>query len=76
MDAPDPHAMCRQLVVQLRACREATGLSQNQLADMIGVETKLVGKWEQGTRWPRMFHLMCWAAALGVARTEVTAKQV
>ncbi len=45
--------------------RHATGLSQSQLADVIGCTESLVHKWEQHKRIPSGFLFMCWLDALG-----------
>ncbi|WP_106253295.1 helix-turn-helix domain-containing protein [Allonocardiopsis opalescens] len=44
-DLPDP--------AQRRAIRQAAGLSQQELADAIGVTRQAVSNWESGIRTPR-----------------------
>lgn len=44
-DLPDPK--------QRKSIREAAGLSQQELADFIGVTRAAVANWESGTRTPR-----------------------
>lgn len=36
-----------------RALREAAGLSQQEIADAVGVTRAAIGHWETGTRTPR-----------------------
>lgn len=56
----------KQLIADLRAVRQARGISQNELGDKIGCTETLVGKWEMGRRSPTAFMLQCWCDALGV----------
>jgi len=45
VDLPEP--------AELRSLREAAGLSQQQLADALGVTRAAISHWETGTRSPR-----------------------
>ena len=45
--------------------RHETGLSQSQLADVIGCTESLIHKWEQHKRIPSGFLFMWWLDALG-----------
>jgi transcriptional regulator with XRE-family HTH domain len=53
--------------VQLRAAREAAGLSQQGLADRAGIKVDSIQNWEQDRTMPRLPALGLLAAALGVS---------
>jgi transcriptional regulator with XRE-family HTH domain len=60
MAAPHP------LALELRHTRERAGISQQVLADRLGVARITVTAWENGYREPRtLTQLQSWAAALG-----------
>lgn len=50
-------------MIELRARREALGLSQPQLADLLGVTQATISRWEKGERspenWPGIHVLLC-----------------
>jgi len=50
----------------LASRRQALGLSQAALDDLLGVSEGMVAKWETSARLPGAFFLMCWCQALGV----------
>jgi transcriptional regulator with XRE-family HTH domain len=52
---------------RLREARKAAGLSQQQLADVIGTHVMVVSAWERNTRAPNGDSLDALAGALGVS---------
>lgn len=50
---------------RLRLARETAGLTQEQLADLLGVDQVQVSKWERGNTQPRMDRLQRIGAAVG-----------
>jgi len=52
---------------RLNAGREDAGLSQKQLAEMIGVKTSVIKGWENDTNEPRANRLQMLAGVLGVS---------
>jgi transcriptional regulator with XRE-family HTH domain len=44
--------LIRRLGRELKAAREAKGLTQQQVAEAIGVSQSAIGNWEQGLREP------------------------
>lgn len=50
---------------RLRLAREAVGLTQERLADLLGVDQVQVSKWERGNTQPRMERLQRIGAAVG-----------
>jgi transcriptional regulator with XRE-family HTH domain len=48
----------------IRNARKAAGLSQDALAEAVGVSQQTVGKWEAGTRRPTVDNLVAMAAAM------------
>lgn len=51
--------------------RRAAGLSQETLAERVGVSRQAIGKWESGTSLPGLDNLQSLAAALGVGCDEL-----
>lgn len=51
---------------RLRKAREDAGLSQSQLASVIGISRNTVGNAELGERQPLLVTVKAWAAATGV----------
>ena len=47
-------------------CAQAQGLSQEALAEKIGVSRQALGKWEKDTALPGLDNLQALAAALGI----------
>ncbi len=56
-----------------RAIRQAAGVSQQRLADELGVGRVTVTRWEQGTRRPRGRLAVAYARLLQELRQEVGA---
>jgi transcriptional regulator with XRE-family HTH domain len=52
---------------QLKALRKKRGLSQAQLAEIMGVEQPTIQRWETGSRMPDLDSLTALAKALGVS---------
>ncbi|MCC3652736.1 helix-turn-helix transcriptional regulator [Streptomyces sp. S07_1.15] len=55
---------------QRRAIREASGLSQGELAQAIGVTRQAVSHWEAGTRTPQGVLLERYVTAMRTLREE------
>ena len=55
----------------IRTLREACGMTQTTLADLIGVSSKTISKWETGKGLPDMSLLQPLAKALGVSVIEL-----
>jgi len=55
---------------QLRARRQAFGLSQKQLADKIGVTQPALSQWENDETIPQASHLLALMKALSVDSAE------
>ena len=55
----------------LQAARKAKGLSQETLAEQIGVSRQALGKWEKDTALPSLDNLQALAAALDVGVEEL-----
>ena len=51
---------------RLRIAREAAGMDQTQLADVVGVSRNTIGNAERGIGDPRRITLNAWAQATGV----------
>lgn len=51
--------------------RKALGLTQKQLADLVGVTDKAISRWETGRGFPDAAYLQPLAQALGVSVTEI-----
>ena len=62
-----------QMITMLIEARHEKGLSQPELAAIVGCTESLIHKWEQHKRVPSGFFLMCWLEALGYD-IEVTKK--
>jgi transcriptional regulator with XRE-family HTH domain len=52
--------------VRLRELREAAGMTQQQLAERVGVRWEAVSRWERGVREPLWSNVLALAEALGV----------
>ncbi|MFJ7069866.1 helix-turn-helix domain-containing protein [Streptomyces sp. NPDC101115] len=55
-DLPEPD--------ERRQIREAAGLSQQEIADALGVSRSAIAQWEQGVRYPRERYRAAYAEAL------------
>ncbi|MEK5160726.1 helix-turn-helix transcriptional regulator [Paenibacillus sp. FSL R5-0527] len=60
-----------KLSENLKRIREERGVSQEELAIIIGVEKKDIGCWEDGKKEPRMGNVQKLAEALGVTITDL-----
>lgn len=54
------------LAARIKAAREAKGLTQKQLAAMVGVSTATASLWEEGRRGISAFHALMVSRLLGV----------
>ena len=57
--------------MNLRYWRRARFLSQQELADAVGVSTKTVGGWERGESEPRVRHLQRLCQVLNVTAEQL-----
>jgi len=60
----------------IKALREARGITQQELADMIGVGSKAVSKWENARGLPDISLIKPLASALGISVPELMNGQV
>jgi transcriptional regulator with XRE-family HTH domain len=56
----------RRVIRDLKAAREARGLSASQVADTIGVHRSVISKFENQTSDPKLSTLLRYAHAVGV----------
>lgn len=56
---------------KIRALREARGLSQNDLAEALGINQSTVSNWERGKIEPTLFNVRRLANILGVEPGEL-----
>lgn len=59
----------RKIINSLIEQRKLQRLSQEKVALIIGIDTKLFGEWERMKVEPRLFNLLCWCEALNVFLT-------
>jgi transcriptional regulator with XRE-family HTH domain len=59
-------ASLRALGAQIRALREAKGLSQERLADLAGLHRNFIGLIERGQRNPTLLTLIAISSKLGL----------
>jgi len=64
-----------QLGALIRELRTERGLTQQQLADRLGITDKAVSKWERGVCYPDITLLRTLADALEVTVSELLAGQ-
>ena len=57
--------------VRLRALRQKAGLSQEALAERLGVSAQSVSKWENAANWPEAALILPLARLLGVSADEL-----
>jgi transcriptional regulator with XRE-family HTH domain len=62
VDLPEPS--------QRAALRKATGLTQKELADILGVNRSAIANWESGHRNPAGTNLVNYVEALGVLKAS------
>jgi len=67
--------LMKDFATRLRALRRARGLSQRQLAELVGCETMLISRYERGTGLPKMDTLIAVAHSLQVSLDEVATGQ-
>ena len=53
------------MILRIRELREAAGISQKRLAELMGVQPSVICNWESETALPRTRQLPALAAALG-----------
>jgi putative transcriptional regulator len=53
------------VITRLREARQAAGLTQQQVADRLGVRRPNVARWESGTQLPRVDAALRVATAVG-----------
>jgi len=58
----------------MRALREARGLTQAQVAAMVGVGPSAVAEWERGAKRPTLDHAKALAKAYGVTVEDLDGK--
>lgn len=63
--------MSMRYALSLRPLRQRRGLTQQQLADKVGVEQPTVGRWEKNQRFPDIDNLLSLAEALDVHPGEL-----
>lgn len=61
-----------QVGARIRQLRLARGLTQDQLADLVGVQEKTVSRWEKGRHSGYMSNIKALADALEVEQEEIT----
>ncbi|MFK3734084.1 helix-turn-helix domain-containing protein [Streptomyces sp. NPDC088090] len=61
----------RDLGQRIAELRRTAGLSQDDLADRIGMERRSIQRYERGERDPRFSELLLVAEALGVDMTDL-----
>ncbi len=54
------------LAEAIRQARQRAGLSQAELAELLGLRQSSVSQWERGVTKPKTVHLLALAAALGI----------
>lgn len=64
----------RKLGENIACHRKTAGLSQDQLADKIGMERRSIQRYERGERDPTYSHLVLIAEALGVSMSELVSE--
>ena len=58
MRTPNPHRGNVNLGARIKQARDAAGLTQEDLADRVGVGTAMVSRWEGGLRLPPVDRLV------------------
>ena len=62
-----PDTFCERL----RTLRKRAGLTQEKLADLIGVHETTIRRWEKNERQPRISEIKALAKALGVSENDL-----
>ncbi|MFJ6615473.1 helix-turn-helix domain-containing protein [Streptomyces sp. NPDC091289] len=75
--APPPWAISRRQLLGRRIAyyRRKAGLSQDQLADRIGMERRTIQRYEAGSRDPRYTDLLLIADALNVPLADLVRRE-
>mgnify|MGYP000374400128 FL=1 len=58
-------------VMNIRPLREARNMTQEELANLLGVKTPAVSKWERGLAYPRMDNVARMAQIFGTTMDVV-----
>jgi transcriptional regulator with XRE-family HTH domain len=64
-------SLMKDFALRLRTIRLERGLSQRQLAEIVGCETMLISRYERGTGLPKMDTLVSLARALRISLDEL-----
>lgn len=64
------------VVSRLRAYRRAAGMTQAQVAELVGVNQSSVSDMERGASNPTLWTLVAYAAAVGVVLVPMPADEV
>ncbi len=59
---------------KLRAARDKAGLTQQQLADRVGINRVVLARWETDAREPSIGSVLALAEALGITLDELAGK--
>lgn len=65
-----------EIGIRIRKYRELRGLSQKELADLIGVSNSRVSNWEQGINRPNVYIISDLCKALDVSPSELLDIQI
>lgn len=68
---PEKNMLSQDFAERLRTLRQERGLSQRDLAQIIGCETMVISRYERGAAVPRMDSLVSLAEALHVSTDEL-----
>ena len=60
-----------QTILSLQALREWAVLTQEELAQLVGVSASTISPWEAGKKQPRSKHIHRLAVALGVTEQDI-----
>lgn len=60
----------QKLGINIREYRQEAGLSQTDLADLIGVRQQQLARWELGQAEPRLTALFLIAGAIGLSKVS------
>ena len=71
----DNDRMLERLGARVRTLREARGLTQDQLAEMIGVDTQTVQRMERAKISPALSRVLAVASALDVAIADLFSEE-
>lgn len=60
---------------KLKACRSSKGISQEKVAELVGVSRQAVTKWENDQTTPSSDNLMALASIYGVSLDELVSEK-